>query len=129
MNRNQIAEMRKSTSVSELCRRWKQYQVETWTSAVEQQADMEDMGIVVSIRTIRQWRSTGALPEKYAWALIIKLGWPFLIAVMGDSLAESYQLMEEDYARRQAENRRSGEALLSLMRRSADCHSRSDILP
>lgn len=90
---------------------------------------MQDMGIIVSTRTIRQWRSSGALPEKYAWALIIKLGWPFLIAVMGDSLAESYQLMEEDYARRQAENRRSGEALLSLMRRSADSHSRSDLLP
>ena len=128
MNRNQIAEKRKPTSVSDLCRRWKQYQHDTWSSATDQQADMQDMGVIVSTRTIRQWRSSGALPEKYAWALIVKLGWPFLIAVMGDSLAESYQLMEDGYARRQDENRRSGEALLSLMHRNTDNPSRVDPL-
>lgn len=120
MNRNRNAETRKSTSVSALCQRWKKYQDDTWTSVAEQQADLEDMGVIVSARTVRQWRNTGSLPEKYAWALITKLGWPFLIAVMGDSLVESYQLMEEDYARRQIKNRRSGEALLGLMRRSSD---------
>lgn len=128
MNRNQIAEKRKLTSVSELCRRWKQYQQDTWPSATDQQADMQDMGVIVSTRTIRQWRSSGALPEKHAWALIIKLGWPFLIAVMGDSLAVSYQLMEDSYARRQDENRRSGKALLSLMRRNTNRDSRRNLL-
>lgn len=117
MKRNSIPEYR--MSISALQDRWADWQGETWASWQDQKADLDDCGIDRDEKTIKAWRK-GSLPHGDAWAFLLKFGWPLLIALLGDSLAESYRLQEEDYARRQAENREMGRALYGLMGRDSN---------
>ena len=109
----------KRTSISVVSDRWAKWQQDTWKTPKEQLSDLDDCQITVDEKTIRSWRK-GNLPALHSWALIRAFGWPLLITLFGDVLAETYALEQEDYARRQHENKVMAEALLSLVNRNTD---------
>ena len=103
-------------STSTLCEAWKAYQERRWPdSAVQEHIELQKMGIVVSLKQVRHWRKYGALPKNDAWTLILKLGWPFLVEVMGEALADSVNSMETQYEEREERNARAGKVLLAVL--------------
>lgn len=101
-------------SISQLQKRWIDWQHETWATPRDETLDLQDAGISVEERTVREWRK-GSLPGRDAWVILLNFGWPLLIALMGDALAASYELEQEDHERRQKQNEKMGKALLGLM--------------
>ena len=110
-----ISEIRKSISpMSELQDRWADWQQETWVNWRDQKACLDDCGINRDEKTIKAWRK-GAVPSVDAWALLLKFGWPLAFALFGESLVETFNLEQEDYARRQSKNEAMFNSILSVL--------------
>lgn len=85
----------KCSSISALQKRWIKWQKETWDTPKEQALDLQDAGISVEERTVREWRK-GSLPRNESWAIINIFGWNLLSALFGDALLDTYHIQQRE---------------------------------